>query len=86
MSLLVLPRDREPDLGRLAAFATVVGAPARSDVAAVAADRDANVGVVGESSVALVPGETSLIVAGALAALGRLSLPVVIAVAASASP
>src|ERR1700720_2186584 len=39
----------------------------------------------GESGGALVPGETSLIVAGALAAQGRLSLPLVIAVAASAA-
>jgi membrane-associated protein len=41
--------------------------------------------VAGESAGALVPGETSLIVAGALAAQGRLSLVVVIAVAASAA-
>jgi membrane-associated protein len=41
--------------------------------------------VAGESAGALVPGETSLIVAGALAAQGRLSLPVVIAVAATAA-
>ena len=41
--------------------------------------------VAGESAGALVPGETSLIVAGALAAQGRLSLPLVIAVAASAA-
>jgi membrane-associated protein len=41
--------------------------------------------VAGESAGALVPGESSLIVAGALAAQGRLSLLVVIAVAASAA-
>lgn len=41
--------------------------------------------VASESAGALVPGETSLIVAAALAAGGRLSLPVVIAVAASAA-
>jgi membrane protein DedA with SNARE-associated domain len=41
-------------------------------------------GLVGaESAGALVPGETSLILAGVLAAEGRLSLPVVIAVAAA---
>lgn len=38
-----------------------------------------------ESAGALVPGETSLIVAAALASQGRLSLPVVIAVAAGAA-
>lgn len=38
-----------------------------------------------ESAGALVPGETALIVAAALAAEGRLSLPVVIAVAAGAA-
>jgi membrane protein DedA with SNARE-associated domain len=38
-----------------------------------------------ESAGALVPGETALIVAAALAAQGRLSLPVVIAVAAGAA-
>ncbi|MEY2430977.1 MAG: hypothetical protein QOC92_702 [Acidimicrobiaceae bacterium] len=38
-----------------------------------------------ESAGALVPGETSLILAGALAAQGQLSLPLVIAVAASAA-
>jgi undecaprenyl-diphosphatase len=38
-----------------------------------------------ESAGALVPGETSLIVAATLAAQGRLSLPVVIAVAAAAA-
>jgi undecaprenyl-diphosphatase len=38
-----------------------------------------------ESAGALVPGETSLIVAAALAGQGRLSLPVVIAVAAGAA-
>jgi membrane protein DedA with SNARE-associated domain len=38
-----------------------------------------------ESAGALVPGETSLIVAGALAGQGQLSLPLVIAVAASAA-
>ena len=38
-----------------------------------------------ESAGALVPGETSLIVAGALASQGRLSLPVVIGVAAGAA-
>src|SRR5262249_53527306 len=38
-----------------------------------------------ESAGALVPGETALIVAAALAADGNLSLPVVIAVAASAA-
>jgi membrane-associated protein len=41
--------------------------------------------VAAESAGALVPGETSLIVAAALAAQGRLSLPFVIAVAASAA-
>lgn len=41
--------------------------------------------VAAESAGALVPGETSLIVAAALAGQGRLSLPVVIAVAASAA-
>jgi membrane protein DedA with SNARE-associated domain len=41
--------------------------------------------VAAESAGALVPGETSLIVAAALAAQGRLSLPVVIAVAAGAA-
>src|ERR1700726_1259561 len=41
--------------------------------------------VAAESAGALVPGETSLIVAGALAAQGRLPLPIVIAVAASAA-
>lgn len=38
-----------------------------------------------ESAGALVPGETALIVAGALAGSGRLSLPIVIAVAAGAA-
>jgi membrane-associated protein len=38
-----------------------------------------------ESAGALVPGETSLIVAAALAGQGRLSLPIVIAVAAGAA-
>jgi membrane protein DedA with SNARE-associated domain len=38
-----------------------------------------------ESAVALVPGETNLIVAAALAGQGRLSLPLVIGVAASAA-
>src|SRR5690349_15721366 len=38
-----------------------------------------------ESAGALVPGETALIVAGALAGDGRLSLPLVIVVAASAA-
>src|SRR5919197_2832918 len=38
-----------------------------------------------ESAGALVPGETSLIVAAALAAQGQLSLPLVIAVAAGAA-
>jgi undecaprenyl-diphosphatase len=38
-----------------------------------------------ESAGALVPGETSLILAGALAARGQLSLPLVIAVAAAAA-
>ena len=43
-------------------------------------------GFVGaESAGALVPGETALIVAGALAGQGRLSLPLVIAVAAVAA-
>jgi undecaprenyl-diphosphatase len=41
--------------------------------------------VAAETVGALVPGETALIVAGALAARGGLSLPVVIAVAASAA-
>jgi membrane-associated protein len=41
--------------------------------------------VASESAGALVPGETALIVAGALAAQGRLSLPIVIAVAAGAA-
>lgn len=41
--------------------------------------------VAAESAGALVPGETSLIVAGALAGDGKLSLPVVIAVAAAAA-
>src|SRR5919198_859945 len=41
--------------------------------------------VAGESAGALVPGETSLIVAAALAAQGRLSLPLVIGVAAGAA-
>jgi membrane protein DedA with SNARE-associated domain len=41
--------------------------------------------VAAESAGALVPGETSLIVAAALAGQGRLSLPLVIAVAASAA-
>jgi membrane protein DedA with SNARE-associated domain len=41
--------------------------------------------VAAESAGALVPGETSLIVAGALAAEGQLSLPVVIVVAAAAA-
>jgi membrane-associated protein len=41
--------------------------------------------VAGESAGALVPGETSLIVAGALAGQGRLSLVIVIVVAASAA-
>jgi membrane protein DedA with SNARE-associated domain len=41
--------------------------------------------VAAESAGALVPGETSLIVASALAAQGQLSLPLVIAVAAGAA-
>ena len=41
--------------------------------------------VAAESAGAFVPGETSLIVAGALAASGRLSLPLVIVVAATAA-
>jgi undecaprenyl-diphosphatase len=41
--------------------------------------------VASESAGALVPGETSLIVAAALAAQGRLSLPLVIGVAAGAA-
>ena len=41
--------------------------------------------VAAESAGALVPGETSLIVAGALAGQGMLSLPLVIAVAAGAA-
>jgi undecaprenyl-diphosphatase len=41
--------------------------------------------VAAESAGALVPGESSLIVAAALAANGQLSLPVVIAVAAAAA-
>jgi membrane-associated protein len=41
--------------------------------------------VAAESAGAFVPGETSLIVAAALAAQGRLSLPLVIAVAAGAA-
>jgi membrane protein DedA with SNARE-associated domain len=41
--------------------------------------------VAAESAGALVPGETSLIVAGALAGQGQLSLPLVIAVAAAAA-
>ena len=41
--------------------------------------------VAAESAGALVPGETSLIVAAALAAQGRLSLPLVITVAAGAA-
>ena len=41
--------------------------------------------VAAESAGALVPGETSLIVAGALAGQGLLSLPLVIAVAAGAA-
>jgi undecaprenyl-diphosphatase len=41
--------------------------------------------VAAESAGALVPGETSLIVAAALAAQGRLSIPLVIAVAAGAA-
>jgi len=41
--------------------------------------------VAAESAGALVPGETSLIVAAALAVQGRLSLPLVIAVAAGAA-
>jgi membrane protein DedA with SNARE-associated domain len=41
--------------------------------------------VAAESAGALVPGETSLILAGALAGEGRLSLPVVIGVAAAAA-
>ena len=41
--------------------------------------------VAAESAGALVPGETSLIVAAALASQGRLSLPLVIAVAAGAA-
>ena len=41
--------------------------------------------IAAESAGALVPGETSLILAGALAGDGKLSLPVVIAVAASAA-
>src|SRR5919108_4416754 len=38
-----------------------------------------------ESAGALVPGETSLILAGALAGQGQLSLPLVIAIAATAA-
>ena len=41
--------------------------------------------VAAESAGALVPGETSLIIAAALAAQGKLSLPLVIAVAAGAA-
>jgi len=41
--------------------------------------------VAAESAGALVPGETALIVAGALAGEGRLSLPLVIGVAAGAA-
>jgi membrane protein DedA with SNARE-associated domain len=41
--------------------------------------------VAAESAGALVPGETSLIVAGAVAASGKLSLPLVIVVAATAA-
>jgi membrane protein DedA with SNARE-associated domain len=41
--------------------------------------------VAAESAGALVPGETAVIVAGALAAEGQLSLPLVIAVAAAAA-
>ena len=41
--------------------------------------------VAAESAGAFVPGETSLIVAGAVAATGRLSLPLVIVVAATAA-
>src|SRR5919106_3215523 len=41
--------------------------------------------VAAESAGALVPGETSLIVAAALASQGQLSLPLVIAVAAGAA-
>lgn len=41
--------------------------------------------VAAESAGAFVPGETSLIVAGAVAASGRLSLPLVIVVAAAAA-
>lgn len=41
--------------------------------------------VAAESAGALVPGETALIVAGALAAQGRLELPLVILVAATAA-
>jgi membrane-associated protein len=41
--------------------------------------------VAGESAGALIPGETALIVAGALAGQGQLSFPVVIAVAAGAA-
>src|SRR6266516_2796762 len=41
--------------------------------------------VAAESAGGLVPGETSLIVAAALAAQGQLSLPIVIAVAAGAA-
>jgi membrane-associated protein len=41
--------------------------------------------VAGESAGALIPGETALIVAAALASRGKLSLPVVIGVAAGAA-
>jgi len=41
--------------------------------------------VAAESAGALVPGETAVIVAGALAARGQLSLPLVIAIAAAAA-
>jgi membrane protein DedA with SNARE-associated domain len=41
--------------------------------------------VAGESAGALIPGETALILAGALASQGRLSLPLVIVVAAGAA-
>jgi undecaprenyl-diphosphatase len=41
--------------------------------------------VAGESAGALIPGETALIVAGALAGQGQLSLPLVIVVAAGAA-
>jgi membrane protein DedA with SNARE-associated domain len=41
--------------------------------------------VAGESAGALIPGETALIVAAALASRGNLSLPVVLGVAAGAA-